>query len=393
MKQSKQTKRAAAQVAQMNALTNQVRQLTALATAGNARPSVVAKRNRKGRKGGGPAASMVTGLAPLSQSNIRIGGRKMKETINGRGNRCLVFEEYVQDVITSPTSLAFSVTSFPIQPGISSLFAWLADQAISYQEYRFQSLAFRFETDQSANTAGKVMYAFDPDAADPLPANKQEMLEFGNKAKSAIWQQFKLPIPLNVALGRERYIRTGNLAANLDIKTYDFGQLFVASSGVVGASINIGELYVEYSIELITPVVQALAMAQARGVKITSAVAISKTVPFGTAPTFVGGLNILPNAAGTGLIFNRVGNYIIVVDVVGTGLVTVSPGFNPSAQVGVVITTLGGVSNAAANVGTEAVFMWVAVVSTRGATCTIDYTGNSGTVTGQTMRIATYSEV
>lgn len=67
MKQTKTTKRAAAQLGQMAALTNQVRQLTALAAAaGNARPSVVRKRNKRAM----PKAPKMAGIPSSVRSRV-----------------------------------------------------------------------------------------------------------------------------------------------------------------------------------------------------------------------------------------------------------------------------------------------------------------------------------
>jgi len=329
--------------------------------------------------------------APVALDRVRVNPPKARQGMSANGNRTVVFEEYVQDIITSATTLAFTAASFPLQPGLSTLFAWLAEQAINYQEYRFKRVCFRFETDQTTGIAGKVMYAFSPDAADPTPVNKQEMLEYGIKGKSAVWQEFTMPVPVEEALGTRRYIRSGTLAANLDIKTYDLGVLFVATSGVVAASANIGELYIQYEVELITPVVQSLAAAQARGLLINGAVSQSETVLYGTAPTTVGGLAVVPSTTNATLTFNRVGNYLVVMNHVGTGLFTV---FTPTfTVVGCVATAIVGLSNAAANVGTSAIHEFTVVVSTRGATVAVDITASATTITQTNVRIATYSEV
>lgn len=327
--------------------------------------------------------------APLAMSRIRVNPPRARNGMSSNGNRTIVFEEYVQDIITSPTTLAFRADVYPLQPGLSTLFAWLAEQAINYQEYRFRRVTFRFETDQQASIAGKVMYAFSPDAADPTPVNKQEMLEYGIKGKSAVWQEFDMPVPMVEALGSRRYIRSGTLAANLDIKTYDMGVLFVATSGIVATSANIGELYVQYEVELITPVVQSLVAAQARSITIQALTGISETVLYGSTPTTTGGLAVVPSTTDATLTFNRVGNYLVVATITGTGLFTsYVPTFTVS---GCTATAVSGVSNAAANAGTVAVVYFTVTVSNRGATCLVDVTASSTTVTANVMRISVFA--
>jgi hypothetical protein len=356
-----------------------------------------------GRTGGVSQAGTINQLvaAPVAAQRVRVNPPKARNGMSANGNRTIVFEEYVQDIITSGTTLLFAAQSFPLQPGISTLFAWLAEQAINYQEYRFKRVTFRFETDQTTGIAGKVMYAFSPDAADPTPTNKQEMLEYGIKGKSAVWQEFSMPVPLVEALGTRRYIRSGTLSANLDIKTYDLGVLFVATSGIVATSANIGELYVEYEVELITPVVQSLLAAQSRSVTVTGNTAISETAVFGTAPTFVGGLAVTGSSSGQSLIFSRVGNYLVTMDLVGTGLNTVyaptgvvsaTDGGGASAANGSV-TQIPGISNAAANVGTEARVAFAIIVLQRGAFFVPNLSPQGTTITASVTRIATFSAV
>jgi hypothetical protein len=48
-----------------------------------------------------------------------------------------------------------------------------------------------------------------------------------------------------------RYVRSGFLGANLDIKTYDMGNMWLSSS--YGNNVTGGELYVEYTVEFRRP--------------------------------------------------------------------------------------------------------------------------------------------
>lgn len=338
--------------------------------------------------------------APAAQGRVRVNPPRAVQGMSPNGNRVVVFEEYVQDIISSPTTVTFNAERFPVQPGLSTLFAWLADQAINYQEYRFRRLSFRFESSQTTGIAGKVMYAFSPDAADPVPVNKQEMLEYGVKGKCDVWQEFEMSVPVSEALGAKRYIRSGSLAANLDIKTYDIGALFVASSGIVATNANLGELYVKYEVELMTPVVQSLAAAQARSAKVVAGGTITESLPFGDDPTITGGLDVTV-ATGNYLQFNRVGNYLIEMEVTGVALQTV---YAPTGKVAATsggaqndawgtVTQVPGISNAAADAGTEARVSFIVAINQRGAKFhpALDTEGTS--ISATTTRVAVYAEV
>jgi hypothetical protein len=288
-----------------------------------------------------------------------------QKTLQNR--RVINFKEYVQDIAGS---VAFSATGFPVQPGMSTLFAWLSAQATNYQEYRFRKLRFIYETEKSSSTSGKVMLAFQPDAGDSNPASKQEMLENQFKAANAVWAPCTLNVPPGEALGARRYIRSGSLASNLDIKTYDIGRLVVAAQGCADTT-AIGELYVEYEIELFTPVVSAAAQALATSIVITGGGTVSDTALFGTAATYgSGGLGV--TASGDVLTFNRVGRYQVVIYATGVGLFTAFTPVITSPSGGSSGVLIVGLSNAAANAGTFAQASFYVYVVSRGTTFTID---------------------
>jgi hypothetical protein len=302
-----------------------------------------------------------------------------------QNRRLITFKEYVQDIAGS---VAFSAASFSVQPGLSNLFAWLAAQAVNYQEYRFSRLRFVYETEKASSTSGKVMLAFQPDAGDSVPASKQEMLENQFKAANAVWAPCALDIPVGEALGPRRYIRSGSLASNLDIKTYDLGNLIVATQGCADTT-AIGELYVEYTIELFTPVVSAAAQAIATSVVITGAVSISEAAVFGTTPTYAGGLNA--TASGNVITFNRVGRYLVNFYIDGVGLFTSFAPTLTAPSGGSAAVTINGISNAAANAGTIATYSCSVSVVTRGTTLTFDPSSQATSISACTAWISQYA--
>jgi len=324
--------------------------------------------------------------APLSKASKGNGQAKARERRNPDGSRTIFFEEYVQDI---NGSVAFSAQAFPVQPGISTLFAWLSSQAIAYQEYRVERLAFRFESDREATAPGKVMLAFQQDPTDDLPAGKQEMLENEFKAKCKTWEDTLLVVPKtilkNETMSNKRFIRAGNLAANLDLKTYDIGQLIVASQGQADGT-DVGELYVQYAITLLTPVINSAIYAYAATALSVATTGVSKTSTFGSAATFSGGLNV--TATGNVLTFQRVGKYLCLVNTTGVGLSTsYVPTLTPSSGATAGVAT--GVSNAAANAGTNALWYFTATITARGQTITLDQSAEAATSVSQNIVILT----
>jgi len=286
-------------------------------------------------------------------------------------------------------SVAFSAgIQQAINPGLSAAFAWLANQAIMYQEYKFSKLRFLYETEKGSSTNGKVMIAFQQDSTDAAPASKQEMLENQFKAGGATWQPFALTVPMNkmFALGKSRYIRGGTLAADLDQKTYDIGQLIVATQGMADAT-AVGELYIEYDVELMTPIQNMQALTSIMS-KVFTAVTPADASLLGTTPTSVGNLDV--TATVNTLTFNRVGRYLITCMLDGTGCFTsyVPVVSNSTATVALVS---GGISNAAANVGTSAAFAATVIVTAKGQTAVIETTTQNTNVTAAVLRVSAFS--
>jgi len=288
--------------------------------------------------------------------------------------------EYIGDVLGS---VAFSATAYAINPGLTSSFTWLAPIATQFESYLFRSLKYEFETQKSASTSGTVMLAVDYDASDAVPASKQQLMSYHDSVRSAVWNEccFTGDVRDLQKFGIQRYIRGGALAANLDVKTFDVGNFIVATQGCADAT-AIGELYVSYDIELITPQSDPAAVALAVSAKITGNTGVSRTAVFGSAAVMVGGLPC--SALNSTLTFNRVGNYILSHYLTGTVLSTVSP------TIGGTCTALHYVSipDAAA---TTALAQILVKVNNVGETLTLDYTPASTTVSASILRIGQYA--
>lgn len=222
--------------------------------------------------------------------------------------------EYVADVAGS---VGFSTVPFEINCGRSELFPWLATIARRYESYRFRSLRFRFESQAPTTATGTVILGVDYDAADSAPVDKVSVMSYRNSVRCAPWESMvhhstsedlhKLPM---------NYVRGDlTLAANLDVKTYDIGNLFVCTQGQANTN-AIGELYVEYEVELLTP---QLSPADLAGFKSVGTTGITSVAPFGTNSVVAAGSNIdaSVNAAGTTLTFNQAFEGIAVLTHVG----------------------------------------------------------------------------
>jgi hypothetical protein len=253
--------------------------------------------------------------APVAQSRAFKGGQPRFVSSGSNGDVRIVHREYFSDL---PGSVAFTATQYAINPGLSSMFPWLSQVAGRYETYHFNRLTFSYETESATSATGTVLLVVDTDAADAAPVSKSDALAYRIKDRGAPWEPFDLATPpLDDAGGMSRKtVRQGSLAANLDIKTYDAGNLFACTIGQAGTTV-VGELYVDYDVSLYTPQVQAGSQLAAL---VSGTAGLTQAILFGTAPTSTGTLPFTINAAGDTMTFNTQCELILRLTVTGTVL-------------------------------------------------------------------------
>jgi hypothetical protein len=167
--------------------------------------------------------------------------------------------EYLGDVTQSQT---FSLTSYPINPGLPSTFPWLSTIAPNFDQYEILGMLFQFRSTASdfgttTNMAmGSIILSTEYDTVD---ANYQSKLEMENAqyAMSGKPSQDQLhPIECDPSLTGPmglKYVRTGNVPSGKDIRLYDHGNFQIATTGMPASSGTIGELWVTYKIAFYKP--------------------------------------------------------------------------------------------------------------------------------------------
>lgn len=157
-----------------------------------------------------------------------------------------------RELVTSVSgTVAFTVAqALAINPGMAATFPWLSSQAVGWEKYKFEYLRFCYYTRTGSGVAGSVLLAPDYDAADAPPGSEAIASAYSDVAEDAPWKN--IVCELNKKRLKELYIRTGPLAANLDVKTYDSGQLFLCVLDAA-APAAWGKLWVEYKVTLMSP--------------------------------------------------------------------------------------------------------------------------------------------
>jgi hypothetical protein len=224
---------------------------------------------------------------------------------SGYGNKQSVplrESEYIGEI--APTAFpAFSVQTFPVNPGQAGCFPWLSRIAQNFEKYEFESLVFIYKREVSEfatnGQTGKVIMSFLSDATAPAPTTKQLMEDTDPHVDDMPCKNMRLTIPREILqkFNDSKYVRPGAQPANTDLKTYDLGNLFVACQGTAANTV-VGELHVEYALRLRIPILEAATAVAATGTVAAAGGSIAAATPFGAAPVYTAsGLGI--SAAGS----------------------------------------------------------------------------------------------
>jgi len=164
------------------------------------------------------------------------------------GDVMIRHKEFIQDIAGS---VAFTATQLSINPGLT--LPWLSSVAPRWESYRFEKLRICFETEAPTSALGTVLLSVDYDASDAAPTSKQQAMAYRSSVRSPPWSNCcHDSIREDLLKKAPYYIRAGALAANQDVKLYDTANLFVCTQGQADTT-NIGELYIEYDVLLMTP--------------------------------------------------------------------------------------------------------------------------------------------
>lgn len=218
----------------------------------------------------GIASQFIPGVGPLAKGLTQFFGsgaytagqaEQILATTNPSMNSTLdvgtriSHHEYLGDV---SSTVLFSVSTFAINPGMSTTFPWLSTLASSFQEYEINGLVFYFKSTSanalnSTNTAlGQIIGATQYNPYATAPANKIEMLALSAAADGKPSESNIYPVECKtgMVLYKNKLIRSGGVTD--DLAKYDHGNFFLATNGMQAAA-TIGELHVVYDITLKKP--------------------------------------------------------------------------------------------------------------------------------------------
>jgi len=167
--------------------------------------------------------------------------------------------EYIGDVFSADVPGQFTVQHFQIQPGLAATFEWLHPIANQYQEWIPHGIVMEFKSNAGevvtgANAAlGQVIMATDYNAHGPNPFDsKNVMLNTMYSTNTKITESMMHPVECapHRNVFQRLYIRQGAIPAGQPAQLYDLATFAIASVGVAGANVNLGELWMTYEIGL-----------------------------------------------------------------------------------------------------------------------------------------------
>jgi len=175
---------------------------------------------------------------------------------NSKHSSIVQHREYLGDVTGST---AFTNNLYPINPGVSTTFPWLAALAAGYEQYKVRGMLFEFVSTSadalnSTNTAlGTVILATEYNTNLPAFNSKIQMEnhEYSSTGKPSV----NIMHPIECARGLtpidELFVRTTSVQP-IDPLLYDLGNFQIATVGMQAAAV-IGELWVTYEIQFYKP--------------------------------------------------------------------------------------------------------------------------------------------
>lgn len=209
----------------------------------------VTKKQGNGAAVSHPGALPGAAAAPIAISRqIRGSKPKFRST---KGVVTITHREFlstVQAVNTGFLRLNNGVSPgyYRINPSNSAVTPWLVNIAANFDMYRFRSVSLRYIPMCATTEVGRVGLFWDKDSQDVGPFDRAELANYAHVAESSVWAETVLNIPCD---GQKRFC---NDSAVADPKLTELGRIGFVTYGT-NTSNFIGDVFIEYTVELHEP--------------------------------------------------------------------------------------------------------------------------------------------
>jgi len=190
-------------------------------------------------------------MAPQSVA-VTVGGTK--PIFAGGNNRITVTHRELLTDISSDSTDWKMLDSYDLNPGDADTFPWLSTIAWSWESYKFNTLRFVYEPRCATTQAGAVQVFTDFDNLDSVPVDQKSASSFANFSESPPYVRNTHTVPVQ-QLWQSKPVKfitpSGGIPSGADPTNYNCGTFYIFSVGTGAAAL--GSLWVEYTVELITP--------------------------------------------------------------------------------------------------------------------------------------------
>jgi hypothetical protein len=173
----------------------------------------------------------------------------------------IIEKEEPVGVIASSGSSAFGIcATYAINPGQANLFPILSQEAAPYEKYKFDLLEFftipLVSEYATGGQQGELALAVNFNPSLPPPVNQTATLSLSPIDANLPCLPLRISCQsIDLTNTNAKFVRTGNLPGQSDIKEYDVGNLFVTCEGLSATNFNVARLFVRYRCKLYTRVV------------------------------------------------------------------------------------------------------------------------------------------
>jgi len=261
----------------------------------------------------------------------------ISQSMGPKGPCRVKHREFLEDVKTT-TALIYQVLfNGRLNPGDRGTFPWLSDIARKYEKYIPHMIRLFFASEQSTTEPGSVMLVTEYEATDAPPATKQAFLNCKGAVRCAPWQNCDFIADVKDLKQRSQYyVDSGQLTIDdipvagsqglEDPRLNDIGIFFMAAQNC-NANLPLGELWIEYDIELLTPQQGNEpdgCTFYANTASPTSSPDVIAAAPFGSKPKTSGKLDLNYDTSGGGVnstwTFRDTGRYFVACDIDATAV-------------------------------------------------------------------------
>jgi hypothetical protein len=248
--------------------------------------------------------------------------------------------EYIQDI---QSSISFASQTFQLNPGLTTLFPWLASVAQNFEQYKIHGAVVYLNTTSatavsSTNTAlglWGVVTQYDPTEPDFESKQQCENYVGCQTAVPSCSLIHGIECKPNVNVLDRYYVRSGAILSAEDLKFYDLGKIQVFTQGSQAVA-TIGEMWISYDIEFMKPRLPTNQNNYVATSRFFNNTTVSSSVPLGVSTPETAGSTLGSSVDSTGTIITLPANapntnYILVVRHSSSGTATTT---TPTVAVG-----------------------------------------------------------